>query len=91
MSHWHADEILIASTEKKQRTEVKLSSLSPEELQAFKRAKENEVQNWISTGTVSKILRSKLAPEQILRCRWILVWKPLEEKEEPKESEDPQT
>lgn len=86
LSHWHADEILIASTEKKQRTEVKLSSLNSEELQAFKRAKENEVQNWISTGTVSKILRSKLAPEQILRCRWILVWKPLEEKAESKET-----
>ena len=86
LSHWHADEILIASTEKKQRTEVKLSSLNPEELNAFKKAKENEVQNWLSTGTVSKILRSKLAPEQILRCRWILVWKPLEEKTNSKET-----
>ena len=75
-----ADEILIASTEKKQRKEVKLSTLNPEELQAFEKAKENEVQNWISTGTVSRILRAKLAPEQILRCRWTLVWKPLEEK-----------
>ena len=56
-----ADEILIASTEKKQRKEVKLSTLNPEELQAFEKAKENEVQNWISTGTVSRILRAKLA------------------------------
>lgn len=70
-----ADEILLATTEKKQRTEVKLSLLAPEEKAAFQAAKQTEVQNWLTTGTVSKILRSKLAPEQILRCRWLLVWK----------------
>ena len=70
-----ADEILMATTEKRQRTEVKLSLLSPEERAAFQTAKQTEVQNWLTTGTVSKILRSKLAPEQILRCRWLLVWK----------------
>ena len=75
---WSADDILMATTEKKQRTEVKLSLLSSEEQDAFKAAKETEIQNWLKTGTVSKILRNKLAPEQILRCRWILVWKPLE-------------
>jgi len=75
---WTPDEILIATTDKKQRTEVKLSVLSPEERDAFAKAKEAEVQNWLKTGTVSKILRTKLAPEQILRCRWILTWKPLD-------------
>ena len=28
---------------------------------------------------MSRILKSKLAPEQILRCRWLLVWKDKEE------------
>eukprot|EP00435_Cladocopium_sp_Y103_P051911 s2127_g16.t1 len=63
------DDILMTTTDKKQRTEVKLSMLSPEEQKAFGQAKDNEVQNWLKTGTVSRILRSKLAPEQILRCR----------------------
>ena len=76
---WSADEILMVTTEKKQRTEVKLATLSKEEQEAFKSAKETEVQNWLKTGTVSRILRDQLAPEQILRCRWILVWKPLDE------------
>ena len=76
------ESLLIATTEKKQRTEVKLSTLTTEEQAAFRKAKESEIQNWIQTGTVSKILRDKLAPEQILRCRWILVWKPLEEHRE---------
>ena len=73
------ESLLLATTEKKQRTEVKLTTLTVEEQAAFKKAKESEIQNWLSTGTVSKILRDKLAPEQIIRCRWILVWKPLEE------------
>ena len=77
--HWSPDELLIATTEKKQRTEVKLSVLNAEEQRAFAQAKESEVQNWLKTGTVSKILRTKLAPEQILRCRWILTWKPRDE------------
>ena len=72
------DEILAVSSDKKQRTEVKLSALTPEEQKAFAKAKDAEVQNWLKTGTVSKVLRSKLAPEQILRCRWILTWKPLD-------------
>ena len=74
-----ADEILLAATEKKQRTEVKLSMLSPEEKVAFQEAKRTEIKNWLATGTVSKILKSKLAPEQILTCRWLLVWKDKEE------------
>ena len=47
-----ADEILLATTEKKQRTEVKLSLLAPEEKAAFQAAKQTEVQNWLTTGTV---------------------------------------
>ena len=70
-----ADEVLLASSEKKQRTEVKLAMLNAEEKKAFQEAKQTEIKNWLATGTVSKILRTKLAPEQILRCRWLLVWK----------------
>lgn len=76
---WTDDEILLATAEKRQRTEVKLSMLTSEEKRAFEAAKDNEIKNWLKTGTVSRVLRSQLAPEQILRCRWILVWKPLEE------------
>ena len=99
-SHWKnqnsenesAYSILLASTEKKQRTEVKLSTLSAEEQEAFKTAKQTEVNNWLSTGTVSKVLRDKLAPEQFLRCRWLLVWKDREEvKGMPKESNPSQS
>lgn len=72
----------LATNAKKQRTEVKLSQLSPSEQAEFSKAKEAEISNWLSTGTVCRILRNKLPAEQILRCRWIYTWKPIEGKEE---------
>ena len=66
----------LASASKRQRSEVKLSELSASEKIEFQNAKMTEVHNWIKTGTVSKILRNQVPPNQILRCRWILTWKP---------------
>ena len=71
--------LLLATSAKKQRTEVRLSTLSPEERQEFESAKAKEVQNWLQTGTVEKMFRHDLSPSQILRCRWLYVWKPLTE------------
>jgi len=70
--------IMLATNAKKQRTEVRLSELSREERQEFEKAKEAEVQNWIQTGTLTKVLRDQIPEEQILKCRWILTWKPLD-------------
>ena len=67
---------------KKQRAEVKLSSLSPKERSEFDVAKDTEVQNWIKTGTIAKILREKIPSDQILKCRWIFTWKPLDEEDQ---------
>eukprot|EP00435_Cladocopium_sp_Y103_P018769 s655_g4.t1 len=78
------DVVLLATNQKKQRTEVKLCQLGPEELEEFEKAKASEVNNWLQTGTVCKALRESLAPEQILKCRWIHVWKPIEDPAEQK-------
>ena len=69
---------LLATQSKKQRSEVRLSSLSPEEMKEFDLAKHKEVQNWLQTGTIARILKNQIPEEQILRCRWILTWKPLD-------------
>ena len=45
---------------------------------SFETAKSAEVANWLNTGTVCRILRDKLPAEQVLRCRWIYTWKPIE-------------
>ena len=71
-------EALIIAASKKQHTEVKLSTLNAEEKAEFDAAKGKEIENWLKTNTVKKILRNHLAPEQVLRCRWILTWKALD-------------
>ena len=53
----------IATAARRQRSEVKLSQLSPMEKEEFEKAKNKEIQNWLKTNTVTKILRSKLSPE----------------------------
>ena len=80
------DFLMLATASKKQRTEVKLSTLDPHERQEFEAAKAKEVNNWLQTGTVERMFRNALSPEQILRCRWIYVWKPIECPKEQKEN-----
>ena len=65
--------VLLATSAKKQRTEVKRTTLTSEERHEFELAKDSEVQNWIRTGTISSILRNQIPEEQVLRCRWILI------------------
>ena len=76
------DMAFVVSAAKKQRAEVKLSTLTNDEKEQFQKAKESEVQNWIKTGTISKILRDKVPYDQIIRCRWILTWKPIDDPDE---------
>ena len=83
VQNWKSEEnptslSFVVSAAKKQKAEVKLGTLSSSERQEFDKAKQSEVQNWLKTDTVKRILRSQLSEEQILRCRWILTWKPLE-------------
>ena len=66
---------LVVSAAKRQKSEVKLAGLQPEEQKLFQAAKHQEVASWLDTGTVTKILRHQLPEENILRCRWILTWK----------------
>ena len=56
----------VASAAKSQRSEVRLSTLSHAEKEQFQKAKDSEISTWIKTGTISKILRSQMPPEQIL-------------------------
>ena len=71
--------VFLATASKKQRTEVKLSTLDPAEKKEFELAKTKEVNNWLPTGTVARMFRHELAPEQVLKCRWLYVWKPVTE------------
>jgi hypothetical protein len=70
--------LLLATQSKKQKCEVRLSELTESERQEFAIAKQSEVSNWLKTETLTKMLRDQVPHDQILRCRWILTWKPLD-------------
>lgn len=69
---------LLATTAKKQRSEVRLSMLNPQEKEQFAKAKESQIQNWIKPGTISRILGNQIPQENILKRRWILTCKPID-------------
>ena len=75
-------EILLASAAKRQKVEVKEKDLSPEERKMFLEAKNKEIDSWLATDTVRKILRSQIPEGQLLRSRWVLTWKHLDEKDQ---------
>ena len=74
----------VVSAAKKQQSAVRLSTLTAAEKLEFQKAKTAQVQNWLKTGTISKILRSQVPADQILRRRWVLTWKPLDPNDVPK-------
>lgn len=76
------DLAFLVTAAKRQRAEVKLSSLNESEAKEFKDAKRSEIMNWLRTDTVCKMLRNQLSPEEVLRCRWVLTWKPIEPKDQ---------
>ena len=69
----------LVSSAKRQRAEVKLKDLTEDQKKEFAKAKEKEVDQWLSTGTVQAILRDRIPAANILRSRWILTWKDVDE------------
>jgi Skp family chaperone for outer membrane proteins len=62
INRWHREEnphhmAFLVSAAKRQRAEVKLATLSPEQQQQFANAKMNEIDSWLATETVTKVLR----------------------------------
>eukprot|EP00435_Cladocopium_sp_Y103_P021815 s376_g5.t1 len=77
-SHPHEMAFLVSAA-KRQRSEVKISQLTSEDREKFHAAKMKEVDSWIATETIAKILRHQIPRENILRSRWILTWKEIDE------------
>eukprot|EP00435_Cladocopium_sp_Y103_P028646 s1891_g7.t1 len=75
-------EIFLASAAKRQKVEVKIKDLTPEEAKLFAKAKDKEKDSWLSTDTVRRILRSQVPEGQLLRSRWVLTWKSLDDIEQ---------
>ena len=68
----------LVSAAKRQRSEVKLASLTSDQRRQFEDVKAQEIDSWLATETVAKVLRHQIPQENVLRCRWILTWKEVE-------------
>eukprot|EP00435_Cladocopium_sp_Y103_P004696 s6476_g1.t1 len=84
--HWsqseHPEELAqVASASKRARAEVQIKDLNAEEKSLFAKAKEAELSCWLQTSALKPVLRKHLNPEQILRSRWVLTWKTVDEKD----------
>ena len=71
----------LVTAAKKQKSEVKVRDLNPEELAEFEKAKLKEVDQWLDTGTVRAITRNKIPEANLMRSRWILTWKEIDPEE----------
>ena len=69
----------VASASKRARSEVQIKDLSAKEKAPFDIAKDAELTCWIQTNALKPVLPKFLNPEQILRSRWVLTWKPVED------------
>ena len=68
----------LVSAAKRQGSEVKMSQSNTQEKELFHQAKLKETDSWLSTETVARVLRQQIPAANIMRCRWILTWKPVD-------------
>ena len=76
----------VAAAGKRAKVEVRLKGLLAHDRELFAEAKPKELNCWVSTSAIQKILRTKLNPEQILKSRWVLTWKAPDNPSDPKKA-----
>ena len=80
IDHWKEETrpremAFLVSAAKRQRSEVKISNLNAADRKLFEEAKNKEINSWLATETVTRILRHQVPQENVMRCRGILTWK----------------
>ena len=81
---WHNDPkpeefAWVASATKRARSEVSVKSMTLEDRILFDQAKDAELNCWLQTSALKPILRRALNPDQILKSRWVLTWKEIDD------------
>lgn len=77
------DIVLEALDERRKRVEVKLKDLGEEDQLRFAVAKDKELRAWLKHRTIRKASGGKIPEWAIMRCRWLLTWKPASGTEPP--------
>ena len=88
IDHWREETrphemAFLVSAAKRQRSEVKISNLNAADRKLFDEAKNKEINSWLATETVTRILRHQVPQENVMRCRWILTWKDVDSASPP--------
>ncbi len=73
--------VQVAQVSKRNRLEVQIKDLSNHEKALFDQAKDAELNCWMQTNALKAVLHQSLNPDQILRSRWVLTWKSLEDEQ----------
>ena len=73
--------IHVAAASKRARAEVQIKDLTITDRKLFDAAKQAELSCWLQTSALRPVLRKGLNPEQILKSRWVLTWKPVPEED----------
>ena len=73
--------VLTASEARKKKVKVKVSTLSAADQLRFAQAKHKEIGAWLKHGTVRKASHGRVPEHAIMRCRWLLSWKPVNSSE----------
>ena len=68
----------LVSAAKRQRSDVKISTLGSQDRKLLEESKAKEIESWLAASTVCPVLRHQVPTENIMRCRWILTWKEAE-------------
>lgn len=69
----------VAAAGRRARSEVHVKNLNLDDRILFEKAKDAELECWLQTNALRPILRKSLNPEQILKSRWVLTWKNIED------------
>lgn len=69
------EHVMLTTQDRRQRVEVNYRSLGEHDRRLFDAAKKKEMNAWIDHGTIKRVTKGTLQPNQVMRCRWILTWK----------------
>ena len=73
------EHLSIITTDAKRPAEVHLSKLNAAERKEFAKAKDKELDQWISDAIFEVVSRAGVPTSRIMPMRWVLVWKNVQE------------
>ena len=68
-------DVFAVSSARRQRVEVSERNMTESHRKLFRKAKELELQSWLDHRVFDLVKKKSVAPERVMRARWVLTWK----------------